>query len=1128
MQFVDASQIFSPSDLVNHLACEHLTQLNRLVAAGELVRPNDDRSEVQLIRDLGDKHELHYLHALRDQGLSVVEIADAKSSSELATRHAETVEAMRSGADVVFQATFFDGRWRGHADFLLRTNAPPAADGLHIYEPYDTKLARNAKVSALVQLADYAHHLESIQGYRPERVHIVLGDDRISSFNTRDLSGFHRRARQRLVDAVGSQPSTYPEPVPHCKVCQWHERCSAQRVEDDHLVQISGVGRTQIKSLRTAGITTATQLATAVQGAKPDRMQVETWDRIRHQAKLQKRAGDQAEFELLDPAAHPTGGLKLLPEPSPGDLFFDIEGDPYRGYQSAGLEYLWGVSDNADEFHAWWAHDADVEQIAFEKCVDYFIAALTADPAMHIYHYAAYEVTALKRLASRFGSRMEEVDHLLRNRVLVDLYAVARNAVRISADRLSIKDLEAFYADKRETDVQSGMESVVQYEAWLNSSPIEAERDTTVLDDIEAYNRDDCISTRQLRDWLEERRAEALAQGHAVARPKPAGKELDAERVAQNEYLAEIRRQLTKSHEPEDRMSHASWLLGQLLEFHARETKPGWWKHFMQLAMSPAELFDDTEAVVDLVNHGDVGTVKSSILTELRFDPEQPHKLKPGTGAMLDWQPDDDGRNRPINIHSVDAGAGILIVKQGKNNAAPMPRHLISGSPMNIAALQAAVVAVGESWLRGPNRRAFPAIHDLLVRCTPRTRSGAALRQPGESASDAVVRVAADLDDSCLAVQGPPGTGKTYTGGRMIRQLVAQGKKVGVVSNSHRAVENLLEEFAKDAIIRTLKVGGEADDQPDGIDHVSESAKGADKFLNGDYDVVGGTAWFFSREELRQQFDVLVVDEAGQFSLANTVAAATAAKNLVLLGDPQQLEQPVQGTHPDGSSVSALSHIIGTESQTVDADQGIFLDDTWRMDRAVCAFVSEAFYDGRLQRAAEAPARRIDGLAGGIWWAPVEHQDNRARSHEEAERAAEIAESLLGLSFSEGDEPARPMQPEDLMFIAPFNAQVGAIQSALGARGIEGAQVGTVDLFQGRQAPVVIYSLTASSAELAPRGINFLLSANRFNVAISRAQVAAIVLGSPALLDTKCTKPEQLPLVGALFNYVDEASMWHQ
>ena len=708
MQHVDGGYIWSPSDLVNHLACEHLTQLNRLAARGELVRPADERSEVKLIQELGDEHELRYLEALRSQGLTVVEIADAATSSQLPARHSETVAAMQSGVDVIFQATFFNGQWRGHADFLLRASGPSPSGDVHHYEPYDTKLARTAKVSALVQLADYAHHLTAIQGRRPERVHIVLGDNDVASFKTSDIDGFHRRARERLIEAVTQPLATYPEPVAHCSVCRWHERCSAQRDDDDHLVQVFGVGRTQIKTLRSAGIASASELAAAEQGAKPARMQAATWDRIRAQAKLQKTSTNGDHYELLDPSSHPTGGFKLLPEPSDGDLFFDIEGDPYRGHASAGLEYLWGVSDNSDHFRSWWAHDAPAEQEAFEGCVDFFMDALSSDPTMHVYHYAPYEVTALKRLASRFGSRIEQVDHLLRNRVLVDLYSVTRNGLRVSTPGLSIKDLEAFYGDERLTDVQSGMESVVQYEAWLGASPHHSERDQSVLDDIEAYNRDDCISTRGLRDWLEARRAEAVADGATIARPVPGADPLNEDRIRQDEYRAELRSRLTADHDATDPLSHARWILGSLLDFHSRETKPGWWRHFDQVEMSPAELWDDSEAVAGLTEIGAVGTIKNSNLTELAFDAEQPHKLKPGERAMLDWMPNDKGTRRAINIHSIDAAAGTLVVKQGKTNAAPMPQHLISTKPAPIGVLEAAVTEVGETWRMGRTMRPFP------------------------------------------------------------------------------------------------------------------------------------------------------------------------------------------------------------------------------------------------------------------------------------------------------------------------------------------------------------------------------------------------------------------------------------
>ena len=368
MQLLDERLIFSPSDIVNHLACEHLTQLNLLVARRELDRPVDDRSEAELIRNLGLTHEAAYLQDLKDQGLSVVEIPECSGAKELQQAHTATVEAMRAGVDVIFQATFFDGSWRGHADFLFRSNHLNTDLGPFGYEPYDTKLARTLKVSALVQLADYATQLEAIQGVRPERVHIVLGNREISSFATHDVAAFHRRARLRLIAAtepIDLASETYPNPVSHCGICPWNEVCEQRRETDDHLSRVAGLGKPQIKILKSAGIRTAEQLAAATDGQKPMRMLDATWSRIRSQARLQKQATEASpEYELIDPALHPTGGFRLLPEPSTGDLFFDLEGDPYRGFESAGLEYLWGVSDRNDEFTAWWAHNPAAVRVA--------------------------------------------------------------------------------------------------------------------------------------------------------------------------------------------------------------------------------------------------------------------------------------------------------------------------------------------------------------------------------------------------------------------------------------------------------------------------------------------------------------------------------------------------------------------------------------------------------------------------------------------------------------------------------------------------------------------------------------------------------------------------------------------
>ena len=1125
MQLFDERLIFSPSDIVNHLACEHLTQLNLLVARRELDRPVDDRSEAELIRNLGLTHEAAYLQDLKAQGLSVVEIPGCSSAKELQQAHTATVEAMQAGVDVIFQATFFDGSWRGHADFLFRSNHLNTDLGPFGYEPYDTKLARTLKVSALVQLADYAAQLEAIQGVRPQRVHIVLGNREISSFATHDVAAFHRRARLRLIAAtepIDLASETYPDPVSHCGICPWNEVCEQRRKTDDHLSRVAGLGKPQIKSLAGVGITTVQGLAEAVEGKGPPRMLAATYERLRHQAQLQATtAVDEPRFELVDPALNPAGGFRLLPEPSAGDLFFDLEGDPYRGDDGSGLEYLWGVSNASDDFSSWWAHDSDAELVAFENIVDFFIDCLARDPKMHVYHYADYEVSVMKRLASRHASREEEVDHLLRNEVFVDLYAVARHAVRISKSSLSIKDLEVFYRDARETDVQSGMASVVEYEKWIEAP------DQAILDDIEAYNRDDCLSTHGLREWLELQRSDAETRWGTIER-RPVEEVLRGEeanersaRVAQ--LRVELLADIAQGQDARSDSEQGQWLLAHLLEWHKRETKPSWWRLFTQRAMSPEDLWHDSEAVAALSYEGEVGSVSRSLLHHFSFDPEQPHKLKPHS-MMDDHAPNDVGSHKSVKIEMVDAAAGWLTIKRGKTNTNPLPNNLIPGKPMNTDLLQDAIEEVGQSWLTNSpsdeDRGEFPAIRDLLTRALPRTTAAKPLRLAGESASDAVIRVAGELDESYLAVQGPPGTGKTFTGAHMIKALVAAGKRVGVVANSHRVVENLFEKLAEVAPdLAMLKVGSQ-NPEIAGVKWTKQSSDGAEALHVGDVEVIGGTAWLFARTDMRHAIDVLVIDEAGQFSLAHTIAAATSAKNLVLLGDPQQLDQPVQGSHQPGTSASALAHVCG-DAQTINEAQGVFLDTTWRMPASVCSFVSDTFYQERLSVEPHAPARSIDEIAAGLYWVPVPHQGCSGRSFEEAARVADLVTSALGSTLRVEGKPPRPVTPADVLVITPFNAQVQTIREALAAQGHDDVLVGTVDLFQGREAPVVIYPMTSSSADAAPRGINFLFSTNRFNVALSRAQVAAFVVASPALLDTNCAHPEQLPLVGALCGFVE-------
>ncbi|KDA42920.1 DEAD/DEAH box helicase, partial [Frankia sp. BMG5.23] len=279
--------------------------------------------------------------------------------------------------------------------------------------------------------------------------------------------------------------------------------------------------------------------------------------------------------------------------------------------------------------------------------------------------------------------------------------------------------------------------------------------------------------------------------------------------------------------------------------------------------------------------------------------------------------------------------------------------------------------------------------------------------------------------------------------------------------------------------------------------------------------LVGDTAWAFANPVLRgDPFDVLIIDEAGQFALADTLAVAGAARNLVLLGDPQQLPQVVAGIHPDGADASALSHLLG-DAEVIPPEFGYFLDRTRRLHPAVCAPVSALAYRGLLHAHPVAGTRAVAGVPAGLYLHDVEHHDNGTRSDEEVAVIRDIVRHLLGRTLVDGGPP-RPLLGSDLLVVAPYNRQVRAVEHALGKAGLPGVRVGTVDRFQGQEAAVVITSLTTSSSAQAPRGLDFLLSRNRLNVAISRAQVAAALVMSPALLDSSPRSVAELQLLAGL------------
>jgi predicted RecB family nuclease len=1061
-----------------------------------------------------------------------VAILDLRATHDEDEALRETALGMERGVEAIAQATLEWGEWFGRPDVLRRVERPGKLGGWS-YEVYDCKLARETKATTILQLSLYSELIEAIQGSGPEFMYVVPPGETFEpeQYRVLDYAAYYRYVKGRLAEAVrsGSTATSYPEPTEHCEMCKWWSECDGRRRRDDHLSLVAGISRLQRKQLSVWQTHTVVELARlpVPLAERPVYGSKEGYVRIREQARIQVAGRERRSpvYEVL--AVGEEHGLSLLPEPSPGDIFFDLEGDPFVGL--SGQEYLFGVvlaERDGPTYAAQWALTAAQEKQAFEWVVDLIMDRWARDPGMHIYHFAPYEPSALKRLMGRHATREDEIDRMLRAQLFVDLHTVVKRSVRASVEQYSLKALEQFHGFGRRLPLPAAATAMRRMQHALELGRV-SEVDASVRDAIELYNADDCFSTLSLRDWLEGVRAAQEQAGQRFSRPVP-GDGAPAESVSDRQQRAAelvARLQAGVPADPADRDEEqaARWLLSNLIDWHRREAKAEWWEYFRLKDLTDEELLDERNAVSGLRFVERIDVTRKIPTDRYSFE-KQETSVRAGDDVCAGGD--------PIGcVVRIDIPRRTIDIKKTRKAAAVHPAAVfVDGRGPRDAVLADALYRLG-TWVAdhgidGPGE--YRAARDLLLRRAPRMSNGQPFGSTArESALDAALRIGSQLDHSVLAIQGPPGSGKTFTGARMICDLVRQGKKVGITATSHKVIRNLLDdvlkaapEFGLNEFSCIQKVREDEEDHPPGIRLTKDNAEPL-AALRSDIDVGAGTAWLWSREEYSAAVDVLFVDEAGQMSLANVLAISQAAKSVVLLGDPQQLDQPLKGSHPDGADVSALEHIL-VGAKTMPPEQGLFLEKTWRMHPRLCTFTSEVFYEGRLHSRDGLERQNVVGPPSlphaGLWFVPVEHEGNQNASPEEVDRIAGLVRSLVGVTWVDDKGVTSPLTLDDILIVAPYNAQV----SDLAAR-LPGARIGTVDKFQGQQAPVVIYSLTTSSPEDAPRGMEFLYSLNRLNVATSRAKAMAILVGSPGLLEPDCRSPRQMQLANALCRFVEMA-----
>jgi predicted RecB family nuclease len=1124
----------SATDLAAHLNCRHLTNLEVDVAHGALRRPHYYDPSLEALWQRGELHEADYVQHLTETGLQVVRI---EGKGVTPAMMAETLAAMRSGADVIVQAALQDGIWRGRADILLRVPTPSSL-GNWSYEAIDTKLAQETKGATVLQLCLYSELLGVAQGRMPDQMHVVVPGSQFEpqTFRTAAYAAYYRSVKRGLEQSLAHRAgvTTYPEPQVHCDICIWRQQCDARRRKDDHLCLVAGITKIQMSELRERGVSTATALAQIPVPLqwKPDRGVRQSYERVREQARVQvqSRASGQPIYELIAPAAGV--GLALLPDPSPGDIFLDLEGDPFVG--EGGLEYLFGYVSHGDDgqpvYTHEWALSRDEERRAFEQFVDFVMERWQRHAGLHIYHYAPYEPSALRRLMGRYATREDELDRMLRGGLFVDLYTVTRQGVRASVESYSIKNLEVFCGFERPVALADARQALATLQAC-----IELDRAADITEDVKkvvvGYNRDDCVSALRLRDWLEQLRSKLVADGVQIERPPPKSAQPSEDLDERQRKLAALVQRLTAD-VPADKVQrtpeqHARWILANTLDWHRREDKSTWWEYYRLEALPAGELFEERAAIAGLEFVGAVASTGKTPTHRYRFPPQET-ELRGEVDLHM------AGGGKLGSLASISFEDRAVDIKKRKDTADVHPSAVFAHEVVRVKELAAALLRIGEHVAEKGfgDASKYIAAQDLLLRTPPRL-GNEPIRRPTETPVEAAKRVIHKLPGGVLPIQGPPGAGKTFTGARMICSLVAAGRRVGVTANSHKVIRKLLDDVvvAADELKIALKCVQKVkddDDHEDDLPRLSFTTDNATAFgtiQSGECQVAAGTAWFWARPEAADLVDVLFVDEAAQMSLANVLAVSHACKTLVLLGDPQQLDQPMKGSHPEGTDVSALDHLLAGK-QTIGPNEGLFLEETWRLPPDICAFTSELFYEGRLQSHAwlqRQVVRSKGSIQGsGLRYLPVEHTGNQNASPEEADRIRELVNEILEMRSTwinaKGEE--QPITLKEILIIAPYNAQVFELQERL-----PGARIGTVDKFQGQEAPIAIYSMTTSSHADAPRGMEFLYSLNRLNVATSRARCVCVIVGSPRLFEPECKTPRQMELANAFCRYLEIANV---
>ena len=1107
----------SAYSVIDFTQCEYKTSLDFIKPPDEFKPLSDPWLEI--IRKIGIEHENSIISKLNNES-NITIIDDNNTVDE---RIKLTNDAINGGKEIIYQGFLSHNRLNGIPDLLIKKE--------DYYQPCDIKSSLSLKTDNIIQLCHYAHILKNQFGLMPKTGKIILRDESEIVIEIKKYYDYYLHISQNLSQFI-EEKIIIEEPIKCtlCSKCNYKNLCEEKWEKSDNLNQISNIKYSQIKTLLENNIDSMSELS-RVENLEKTGLNSNSAKFLIEQAKLQKKYQITKKLdykiiynekrEIID-EFRPIG-FQLMPNKDANDLFFDIEGYPMfidPETKSSGLEYLFGIHFRTfDEpiFRKFVSTNHDEEKKSFEELIDFFYKHIQQFRNSSIYHYGSYEINALKRLSSKYDTKITELDYLLKNLKFVDLYKVIKDSLLLSTNDYRLKTIEKFYDFSHDSEVASGEDSLVAFEKYLESNSKE------ILNEIILYNKLDCESTEKLRDWLL-----SIMPKNIEPFIPPLEKEISE---ARKEKIAEDKEIIKKIDKNFEKNIELGSTLKQLLNYGWNELRPDYWEYFENSNKDIEELYDQSNCIggLEFINEhpnsryvSAAGWIGKTI--SFRY-PKQVIKLKKLSSVKDSLFENFDKDIIPppsIFIEDLDYSKNEISLRIVMHPDLDEQNYFPKGIIEDVTYFDNIVDTAVKNFLSIENKKNyFPAIYDFLNKKNPKYKKEA-IYNSKKTIEDISERIES-LNNSYLFVQGPPGTGKTFTSSRVIVNLMKKNYKVAILCNSHSAIINLLNSvdsyaneinYSFNGIYR--RSGNETNKLGKNIEVLKD--KSIKPFDKSDFQLFAGTGTFLASKrfiensELEKSYDYIFFDEAGQLKISYVVGASMAAKNIILIGDHMQLPQPSNSAvdDQDKASLSPIEYIMG-EKNTIDDKVGIFLNKSYRMHSNINNFISENFYENRL--VSDAPNDKQNILVGskklnGIHLIDLNHNDYSVENETESEYIKIIYNQLLGNSWIDKNNSKKTITEEDILVITPYNAQVINIKNKLPSN----SKVGTVDLFQGQEAPIVLASYTTSTPELMGmrRGSDFLFDFRRLNVSISRAKAFAVILFNKKLLNYNCSNVDDM------------------